>query len=185
MNLSSTIIPKSDQLNADDLISGPRTIKITSVKSGSAEQPVSIFYEGDAGRPYKPSKSMRRVLVAMWSADGDSYVGRSLTLYRDPNIKFGGDPVGGICISHATDIAEEVCIALTVTRGKRKPFTVLPLVVEPPIDVQALTDVGETKAREGVDALKKWWSGLSRAAQHALKEKLAGWKALADPKATP
>jgi hypothetical protein len=72
MNLNATIIPKSDQLNADDLISGPRTIKITAVESGSAEQPVSIQYHGGTGRPYKPSKSMRRVLVAMWGTDGNA-----------------------------------------------------------------------------------------------------------------
>lgn len=33
MDLSKTIIPKSDQLNADDLISGPKTIKIRDVKA--------------------------------------------------------------------------------------------------------------------------------------------------------
>ena len=63
MDLSQTIIPKSDQLNADDLIAGPRTIRITAVSTGNAEQPVVINYEGDNGRPYKPSKSMRRILV--------------------------------------------------------------------------------------------------------------------------
>jgi hypothetical protein len=42
MNLENTIIPKSDQLNADDLIGGPRTITITGVKAGTPEQPVTI-----------------------------------------------------------------------------------------------------------------------------------------------
>lgn len=129
MNLSATIIPKSDQLNADDLISGPRTIRISAVEAGSAEQPVSIYYDGDNKRPYKPSKSMRRVLVAIWGADGEKYIGRRLTIYRDPLIKFGGEAVGGICISHASHITEPVQIALTVTRGKRKPFCVDPLTV--------------------------------------------------------
>jgi len=181
MNLSSTIIPKSDQLNADDLISGPRTIKITSVDSGSAEQPVSIRYAGDNGRPYKPSKSMRRVLVTLWGSDGNAYVGRSLTLYRDPNIKFGGDPVGGIRISHASDLAEPLSIALTESRGKRKPFRVEPLVAEPAIDLQTLTDVGNSKAREGTEALRAWFTSLSKDAKAALKPTLDGqWKAIAD-----
>ncbi len=179
MNLNATIIPKSDQLNADDLISGPRTIKITAVEAGSAEQPVSIQYVGGTGRPYKPSKSMRRVLVAIWGTDGNAYVGRSITIYRDPNVRFGGDPVGGIKISHASDIPESINILLTETRGKRKPHRVEPLVTEPAVDVQALSDVGDTKAREGVDALGKWWATIPNPAKHALKAKLVEWKQVA------
>lgn len=187
MNLSSTIIPKSDQLNADDLIAGPITIKITAVDSGSAEQPVLIRYEGENGRPYKPGKSMRRVLVAMWGSEGSAYVGRRLTLYCDKEITFGPDKTGGIRISHASDIAEIVEIALTVKRGKRKPFRVEPLPPEKPaekpsaqIDIQALSDVGETKARAGTESLKTWWAALSRPVQHALKAKLDDWKQLAE-----
>lgn len=181
MNLASTIIPKSDQLNADDLISGPRTILITKIQTTTGEQPVSVHYEGDAGRPYKPGKSMRRVLAMIWGLDGDAYVGRRLTLYRDPSITFGPDAVGGIRISHASDIAEAVSLSLTVTRGRRKPFHVEPLApLGPPPDIQALTDVGETKAREGSDSLRAWWATLPRSAKSALKSKLDGeWKTLA------
>ena len=70
-DLAKTIEPKSDQLNADDLIAGPRTIVITAVRAnaGSAEQPVSISFEGDDGKPYKPCKSMRRVMVHVWGPD--------------------------------------------------------------------------------------------------------------------
>jgi hypothetical protein len=183
MNLSSTIIPKSDQLNSDDLLAGPRTIKITAVESGSAEQPVSIRYEGDNGRPYKPGKSMRRVLVAMWGSEGSAYVGRRLTLYCDKTITFGPDTTGGIRISHASDIAEPVEMALTVKRGKRKPFRVEPLPAEraaEPIDMQALTDVGDSKAREGLAALQAWWVSLAAPAKHALKAKLPEWKQVAE-----
>ncbi len=132
MNLSSTIIPKSDQLNADDLISGPRTIKIMSVQPGSKEQPVSIGFDGDTGRPYKPSKSMRRVLVTLWGNEGSAYIGRRLTIYRDPEVKFGGDAVGGIKISHASDISQPATIVLTESRAKRKPFRVEVLENEAP-----------------------------------------------------
>lgn len=100
MDLSQTIIPKSDQLNADDLIGGTRTIRISSVSAGNAEQPVVIHFDGDNGRPYKPGKSMRRVLVCLWGNDSAAYIGRRLTLYRDPSVKFGGEDVGGIRISH-------------------------------------------------------------------------------------
>lgn len=126
-DMHAVIIPKSDQLNADDLISGPRTIKITKVTvAASGEQRVSIFFEGDDGKPYKPGKSMCRVLVRAWSEDSQAYVGKSMTLYRDENVKWGGVKVGGIRISAMSDV-EGFTIALTETRKSRVPFTVATL----------------------------------------------------------
>lgn len=126
-NLRSTIEPKSDQLNADDLIGTTKTITVTSVKSGTPDQPVTINYEGDNGRPYKPCKSMRRVLIHLWGDDGRQWAGQSMTLYCDPEVKFGGVKVGGIRISHMTGIDRSVDVALTVTRGKRSPYKIQPL----------------------------------------------------------
>ena len=131
-DMTTTIIPKSDQLNADQLLTGPITIKVTGVSVVAGEQPVTISYGGDAGRPYKPGKSMRRVLVKLWGADANAYVGRSMTLYTDPTIRFGGMEVGGIRISHMTHIDGPQTMALTETKGKKKPFTVRPLVIEEP-----------------------------------------------------
>lgn len=128
-DLRATIIPKSDQLNADDLIGTTKTIKITKVSLAAGEQPIAINYEGDNGKPYLPCKSMRRVLVNVWGPDGNSYIGRSLTLYRDEKVKFGGLDVGGIRISHMSHIDKEITMALTATRANRKPFTVKPLIV--------------------------------------------------------
>jgi hypothetical protein len=138
IDLRGTIKPKSDQLNADDLIGGPVTIRITGVSVGEGEQPVSISFEGDGGKPFKPGKSMRRVLVNLWGPDGATYVGRSLTLYRDEQVVFGGVEVGGIRISHMSHLQRETTMALTATKAKRKPFTVRPLVVEKPTDKAAI-----------------------------------------------
>src|ERR1700678_2310927 len=100
-SMSSVIQAKSDQLNGDDLICGPLTITITKVECRpGTEQPVSIFYDGDGGKPYKCCKSMARVMVHCWGDDANKYVGRSLTLYCDPEVKWGGMAVGGIRISH-------------------------------------------------------------------------------------
>lgn len=130
MNLAETIIPKSDQLNADDLITGTLTVKITSVKgSNEPQQPVSIHYDGDNGKPYKPCKSMRRVLVSAWGANGGEYVGKSMTLYRDNSVAFGGIQVGGIRISHLSHIEQDLTLALTVSRASRKPYLVKRLEV--------------------------------------------------------
>ena len=130
MNLASTITPKSDQLNADDFITGPITIKVTAIKGSSdPQQPVSIHYEGDNGKPYKPCKSMRRVLVSAWGANGLEYVGRSITLYRDDSVLFGGIAVGGIRISHLSDIEKDLTMQMTVSRTSRKPYAVKRLEV--------------------------------------------------------
>ena len=127
-DMKPTIVPKSDQLNADDLLSGPITIKITEVKIKPGEQPVSIHYEDDNGKPYKPCKSMCRVMVSAWGADAAKYIGHRMTLYCDPKVKWAGMEVGGIRISHMSDIDESMTMALTVTRANKKPFTVKPLV---------------------------------------------------------
>lgn len=126
-DMSSVIVPKSDQINADDLIAGPRTITIRDVQIRSGqEQPVSIYFEG-SDKAFRPCKSMSRVLVACWGADARNYVGRSLTLYRDPTVKWGGMEVGGIRISHMSNIDAEKILVLTATKGQRKPFVVKPL----------------------------------------------------------
>ena len=128
-DMAKVIIPKSDQLNADDLLVGPITIKITAVTvRGGQEQPVAISYEGDDGKPYKSCKSMNRVLVTAWGPDSSKYVGRSMTLYCDPKVKWGGMEVGGIRISHMSHIDSTLTLALTATKGQRKPFVVNPLV---------------------------------------------------------
>ncbi|WP_066041958.1 hypothetical protein [Herbiconiux solani] len=133
MNLTESIVPKSDQLNADDLIAGPVTVTIVEVRKGTPEQPVSVFTEEFGnGRPYKPSKSMRRVLVTAWGAETDAYAGRKLTLFRNPKIKFGGEEVGGIQISHMSHIGDTLSVKLTVARGKRAPHEVLPIDTPPP-----------------------------------------------------
>jgi hypothetical protein len=127
MDLAATTAPRSDQQNFDDYVAGPKTLTISEVRAGTAEQPVEIHVAEYPGRPYKPSKSMRRVLVQAWGSDGATYAGRRITLYGDPDVTFGRDRVGGIKISHLSHITKPIQVALTVTRGKRAPFTVQPL----------------------------------------------------------
>ena len=152
MDISTTTEPRSDQQNYDDYVTGPKTVTVTEVRAGNAEQPVEIHLAEFPGRPYKPSKSMRRVLVAAWGKDSKVYAGRSMTLYGDPTVKFGGEQVGGIKISHLSHIDKPLKIALTVTRGKRAPHVVKPLEAAPqqpaaptPEQVAASTDVNELR----------------------------------------
>jgi hypothetical protein len=127
-DMTSVIVPKSDQINADDLIGKTMTITIRDVRiSGGQEQPVSIYFEG-SDKAFRPCKSMSRVLVAGWGPDANKYIGRSLTLFRDASVKWGGMEVGGIRISHMSDLENgAMTLALTATKGSRKPFKVMPL----------------------------------------------------------
>jgi hypothetical protein len=142
-SLKDTIVPKSDQLNADDLLTGPIVVTVQKVSRGDTkEQPVSIAIDG--GRmPYKPCKSMRRVLIAAWGEDGRLWVGKSMRLFCDPEVMFGGVKVGGIRISHLSHISNTMTIALTTTRSKRAPYRVEPLEEQQapkPYDYDAAVD---------------------------------------------
>lgn len=158
-DLRDTIIPKSDQLNADQLIGGPMTITVTDVRRGGGdEQPIIIHYEGENGRPYKPCKSMRRILVFAWGNDGAEWIGRSMTLYNRLDVKFGGQEVGGIRISHLSHIEKDIAISLTATRGKKEPARIKKLVVNDGV-AEARKELTEA-AKRGVEALKAAWANL-------------------------
>jgi len=156
-DMTAVIAPKSDQLNTDDLIAGPRTIRIREVRvSPGTEQPVSIYFDGDGGKPWRPCKSMSRLLVGMWGPDSSAYVGKSLTLYRDPKVTWGGMEVGGIRISNASHIESSVKMALTATRGKKAVATVQPLsadVIDPAAKWTA-DFIGKIAATTSLDELK-------------------------------
>ena len=130
-DMSAVIVPKSDQINADDLIAGPKTytIEAVDVRPGT-EQPVNIHLVGEE-RAWRPCKSMSRVLVAAWGPDSSAYKGKSLTLYRDPKVKWGGMEIGGIRVSHMSHIDREMLLQLTATKGKRAPHIVKPLANAP------------------------------------------------------
>lgn len=129
MDLSRTIIPKSDQINFEDVQTTAITATIKSVRAGNKEQPVFIDLEGYEGRPYKPSLSMRRVLVGGWGNDGKDWVGKSLTLAGDPNVKFGGVKVGGIKVKAMSGIEANFSMMLSISRGKRVEHFVEKLTV--------------------------------------------------------
>lgn len=131
MDISQTTAPDSTQVNAEDFLSGPRTVTVAAVREGTAQQPVNIDLVEFPGRAYRPNKTMRRVIEAAWGKDTDAYTGRKMTLYRDPEVTFGRDTPGGIRISNLSHINRTITIALTVTRGRRAPVIVEPLPQSP------------------------------------------------------
>lgn len=181
LDLSKAAEPKSDQQNYDDYIAGPRVVTIAAVKAGNAEQPVELHLVEFPGKPYKPGKSMTRVLMAAWGKDASQFVGRRMRLYGDPTIKFGKAEVGGIRISHLSDLPGPQRLNLTVSKGKRQPFTVLPLedaaVVEPPEgwadDVAACDSVEEITEFYEMARDAGWWSPMVAQACTARKAVLS------------
>jgi hypothetical protein len=187
-DMTPVIQPKSDQLNSDSLLAGPLTITITKVDiNPTAEQPVAIHYEGEDGKPWKPCKSMARCLVTAWGPDAKKYVGRSVTLYRDPTVKWAGLEVGGIRVSHMSHIDGPKQMMLTATRGSRKPHKVLPLGDVPQqrssTDYNGILDELRAIAVPGnMDTLEEKWRGIGADARKHLAGQLADLKERCRPK---
>lgn len=154
LDMTESIAPKSDQLNAEDLLTGPRTFTIAEVKRGSAEQPIDVHLVEFPGRPFRPSKTVRRIMVGAWGPDASTYVGRRMTLYRDPAVRFGGQDVGGIRVSHMSHIDKPLTLALTVTRGKRAPYVVKPLADQPAPATEAGEAITEQQSKALIAALQ-------------------------------
>lgn len=123
MNTDDDVTPfltaKSDQLNADDLVGGPITVRVISARiTGGTEQPVTVEIDG-GHRPWKPCKTTMRVLAALWGSAPSAWVGRTIRLYRDPTVKYGGVEVGGIRISGMSHIDGPKKITLAASKKSK------------------------------------------------------------------
>ena len=133
LDLSNTVKSnKSDQLNADDLISGPITVQVEAVElTNNAQQPVNIYYVGCDGKPFKPCLTVRRIIVALWGQDGHQWAGRWLNLYIDKNVSFGKQKnIGGIRVNAMSHIQDVANIKLTSGRGVKTQYTIHPIPLE-------------------------------------------------------
>lgn len=131
MDMSGTIIAKSDQINAADLVGISRTITVKEVRIKAGEdQPVTILVDGD-NKAFRPCKGVRRLLVRVWGPDANKYIGQSLTVYCDPTVTWAGKPEGGIRVSHMTGLDEKIIEYMRTSREKTKPYEILPLKAAP------------------------------------------------------
>jgi hypothetical protein len=160
MDLTQSIIARSDQLNGADLIGGPQTFTVVEVRSGDSEQPVSIVLaEWPASRPFKPSKTVLRLLVSAWGKESNDWPkGARMTLYRDPKVKWAGQEVGGIRVSHLSHIPKQLKVALQESKGKSVLHTIDPLPDDAPT-VDHFAQVAETAT---LDDLKALWRSIKR-----------------------
>tara|TARA_R110000782_G_scaffold2628_6_gene9982 strand:- start:357 stop:962 length:606 start_codon:yes stop_codon:yes gene_type:complete len=160
LDVTKAIQPKSDQINADSLVTGPQTIKIRDVKvDPTGEQPIWVYFEGDDGKPWKPCKTSARCLAAIWGANASQWFGMSCTIFNDPTVTWGGAAVGGIRVSHMEGIDKPRVLSMTKTRGKKGSITIQPLVTKdtPKIDVDAVNTVARQAASSGKVAFTTWW----------------------------
>ena len=125
IDISDTLKAKSDQLNADDLVGGPIRVQIEDVRltQGDDTGPVTVRISG-GHMPWKPCKTMRRVLASAWGTNAAVWRGRWVELYCDPKVKFGGKEVGGIRIARMSHIDGERVLNLAVTKDKKQAYRI-------------------------------------------------------------
>ena len=132
-----TAEPRSDQINFEDFVGGPKIYTIGGVRVGTAEQKYDIQLQGEE-RVWRPPLTVLRTLIACWGDDATVWQGRQVELYGDPSIRFGKEAVGGIRIKALSHLDEPKTVTVTVARGKRQKITIQPLQAAPPTDWQAL-----------------------------------------------
>jgi hypothetical protein len=154
--LRDGIVPKSDQLNYDDVMSTTITAVVERVVvKASPDQPWDIYLQG-YNRPYKPCLGMRRILFAVWGDDETKWPGNALTIFGNPKVRWAGKDAGGIQISHLTGLTAPLTVSLTIAKGKREPFTVQPL------------QMPEQQKQTRADACRQWLAGQGIAVSDAL-----------------
>lgn len=187
MDISDTIVAKSDQLNAEDLIAGPITVTIIGVKRTSDEQPVSVEISG-GHKPWKPCKTMRRLLVMAWpdgakkengetKYDPTCWIGRSVTLIRDPSVKWAGEMVGGIRVAALSHIKAKFEVALAESKKKKKLVTVERIddaYAAPPAK-NANNDQAHQQIASRLLAIKEDWK--QRRAKRSMTIAIGDWRA--------
>jgi hypothetical protein len=115
-DVTDTTAPKSDQLDAVDLLSGARIFRVEAVSEGPADQPIQVH-----------GVSMRRVLVAAWGKNAQAWVGRHVELFCNPDVMFGKDKVGGTRISRMSHLDRTLAVPLLVAKGRSATYTVDPI----------------------------------------------------------
>lgn len=158
-DVSAAIAPKSQQLDNIELRGkGPQIFTITDVDvCETLDQPL-IVHLAEFPRPWKPGKTMGRVLAECWGLDSDNWIGRRVELFADESIKFGNDTPGGTRISRVSDIDGPKSAAILLGQGRPGLYKVTPL---PPTAPERPTQPPLTEAMIACCTdqaqLRQWW----------------------------
>lgn len=174
-DMSQTIVAKSDQINAADLIGVTRTVTIKEVRIKAGEdQPVTILIEGDK-KGFRPCKGVRRLMVRVWGPDASKYIGHSMTLFCDPKVTWAGKEEGGIRVSHMTGLDEEIVEYMRISRAATKPYKILPLKAETKADAAAewaTRHISELDQMDDLEALDKHIAAGAKAVERLKANRL-------------
>lgn len=161
MDITEALAPKSDQLDAVELVA-PRTFTIdTGSRLGKRDGwTVAEIRLVGFDRVWRPSKGMLDVLAKCWGTDAREWVGRSVTLYNDTSVMFGKENTGGIRISHLSHIDGVKKVSIRASgAGRKKPWTVQPIAAaEPAPDYTAAVNDATTE-----DELRALWNQAKEA----------------------
>lgn len=166
-DITESLAPKSNQLDAVDLASGWRDFTITKADyRPGAEQPVTVHL-AEFPRPWKPGKNMRRVLSGCFTTDTDTWAGHRVRLYCDEDVIYAGVKVGGIRISHA-DVPKALKVPIILTAGKSFMYPVQPLpkAAPPPAEPtpqQLAADVAKGITDATTEAEVREWGNRAHA----------------------
>lgn len=133
--IEKSLLPKIDHLTYNHVKLGAIIACVARVAKGpdKKERPVRIDFEPNPrcldpdGKPlhYLPCKGMRIVLAEAWGLDGRTeWVGKSMELFGNPEVMYGGKKTGGVQISKLSHIPAPLEVMLTVSRGRKEPFRV-------------------------------------------------------------
>ena len=147
-NIAKAIEPKSDQQNAVDYLTGARvfTVAGTSDYLDEKRRPkVAIHLVEAPDRPFKPSATNLRLMVIGWGQDDATWTGRRIKLDLDPEVRFGGEKVGGIRVVALSNMEQPFTAKLPTTRGKKAEFR-----------VEKLDDAVPMASDEQIAAVLEW-----------------------------
>lgn len=153
-DMSATIIAKSDQWNASDIVGQHiigviREVRIKADKGD--DQPVDILFEGEK-KAFRPCKGVRRLLVRAWGPDANEYIGKALEMFCDSSVTWAGKEEGGIRVSRMSHINAPFTFAMRTSRQATKPYQIKPLKMEQRQDEPAPRQQARPTAKQWTDA---------------------------------
>lgn len=128
-DVSEVLAPNSQQLDNIELRGkGPQvfTVARVDVRTPGTDQPL-IVHLVEFPRPWKPGKTMGRVLAHCWGRESDNWPGKQVELYADESIKFGNETPGGTRISRVSHIDKPQQVPVLLSQGRPGFYKVEPL----------------------------------------------------------
>ena len=154
LDITDTLAANSNQFNAADIMGAPATVQILHAsRQEDPKQPLVLKVSGGF-KPWLPCKTVRRILSEAWGADAGVWIGRWVTLYREPSVVYAGEEVGGIRVSALSDIPGNMTVKIKERKtGKPSEYKIAKLT--PPKEAEM--DLATFRSWIG-HAMKNGWT---------------------------